>query len=110
MYLLTVLLTVSVIINILLALFLSTASSRLLQFDNLFQKVLDDVDVFEEYLAELEKKSSFSQSPDVIKLNHGISSMRDRFNSYILTFKSMSLTPKPKSKKKDKLPSPVVVD
>jgi hypothetical protein len=74
----------------------------------MFYNIIEDVDVFSGYLGTLVEKSTFSNSPDVMNMNKNIDVMKQRFDSYVTAYGTV--TKKKKKKKEPVHERPVVVD
>ena len=78
----TILITLSVVVNLIGFFVVRHMAVRLIQFDNMFNNIIDDVEIFRSYMAELITKSTFSRSPDMISLNQNINQLKTRFDGY----------------------------
>ena len=84
--------------------------TRTVQFDELFENVMDDVDRFSEYFDVLLTKSTFSNSPDIKSLSDNMVLMKSRFEYYTLVFDGVRVKRDSAPKELPETNRPVVVD
>ena len=83
-------LLVSVSVNVVAALLLRKATSRLLQFDELYEMLLDDMDTNVKHFEELRQKPLLSNAQEVIQAHKNMMLMRERLDEFVIRINEMS--------------------
>ena len=84
-------LVISLLSNVVFYFIMRRFALRTMQFDNAFNKIQDDVEVFIEYFDSLLAKSTFSNSQDVIALSSNMKIMKNRFEQHVSMFHDFSV-------------------
>jgi len=79
-----IIITLSVVLNVLLIFFLSVFIRRASEYDYTLESIYDDMDIFVNYSDELLSKSFGSMSPDVINFSKNLRQMRNRMDMHII--------------------------
>lgn len=90
MIILIIFLLLSFVVNICLGYFLYRAVKRLLEFDDLYELLVHDLDTNVEYFNKLTSSPLLMNSPEIIEAQHNMSIIRNRLNEYILRMEEIS--------------------
>ena len=93
----TILITLCVFLTALLALSVYITwrfAKRALQFDHLFDVILDDIWQNKEYFDKLLNTPMLANVPEIISLRDNMKVMHDRFCEYIITFDNLGVAKK----------------
>ena len=78
-----IVITLSILLNIALAMVLRRFVTRTIQFDDVLNSIYDDMEKFIIYSDELLLKSTFSRSPEMMGFCQNLKIMRNRMDMYI---------------------------
>jgi len=106
----TILFIVSALGNVISYFITKRFIKRTIQFDELFENVMDDIDLFNEYFESLLAKSTFSNSPDIMHLNRNMTLMKGRFDYYAQVFNGVRVGRALAPKEITEVERPIVVD
>lgn len=104
-----ILLSVSVLVNVVLGLLLFRAARRLLQFDDLYELLVHDIDTNIAYFAKLQKSPLLTNSQEVLDMHRNMSIIRQRLDEYVLRMQEL-VKRELRRKPPERLKPPVVVD
>jgi hypothetical protein len=78
-----ILLAVSLAANAVLGWLVVRASKRLLQFDDLFEYFVDDIETNVKYFEKLSTTPVLSNAPEIMEANHNMNIMAQRLDEYL---------------------------
>ena len=92
---------VSLVLNVVAALALLRAVLRMFQFDDLFDMLVEEIDVSIAYFDKLLTTPLLIHSPEIVEANRNMKIIRQRMNEFVLRMEDVSgrkfRTPKPKN-------------
>jgi hypothetical protein len=80
----------SLLINCVLGFLTYKASKRLIEFDDLYEMLVHDLDTNVSYFAKLTATPLLSDSPEILDAQRNMKIIRDRLNEYIIRMEEMS--------------------
>ncbi len=85
-----ILITLSVLVNVLLIVLLKLIVNKTYQYDNMLNGICDDLDLFVSYVDDVRKTTVFSQHPDLVNLHNNLVILRERFHNRVDEFSKIS--------------------
>jgi hypothetical protein len=93
------------IIVVVLAITLLRAAKRLLEFDEFFSMLVDDIDLNIDYLSKLSSTPTFSDAPEVVDAHKKMRIISKRLDEFVLRMEELAR----KEIRKKRINPPVVI-
>lgn len=84
-------------------------AKRLLEFDDLFELFVHDLETNVKYFSKLADTPVFSNSPEIMDMHKNVTIMRDRMIEYVMRMEELAKRRLRKPEKKRPGPPPVVI-